>query len=132
MKKDTIMKDIIKTITQDIATYLLHLNISKNKNDIKFIDKELSRIEKREADIIVDCKINGLDAILHLEIQSSYDSTMPRRMLRYFNEIKMLKEAKGKKVYQYMIYTGDKNVKMKDFIKDESLSFKYNVINMKN
>ena len=48
MKKDITTKETIKTITQDISKYILHLDVT----DIKFIDKELQRIEKREADIV--------------------------------------------------------------------------------
>ncbi len=47
MKKDITTKDTIKTITQDIAKYILEIEVT----DIEFVDKELQRIEKREADI---------------------------------------------------------------------------------
>jgi len=40
MKKDITTKDTIKTITEDIAKYILEKEIS----DIKFVDKELQRI----------------------------------------------------------------------------------------
>jgi hypothetical protein len=81
MKKDITTKDTIKTITQDIAKYILELEVT----DIEFVDKELQRIEKREADIVALCKINGVEGILHLEIQNDNDMTMHRRMLRYYN-----------------------------------------------
>jgi len=56
MKKDITTKDTIKTITEDIAKYILELEVS----DIEFVDKELQRIEKREADIVALCKVNGI------------------------------------------------------------------------
>ena len=62
MKKDTTTKDTIKTIAQDLAKYILELNVS----DIEFIDKELQRVEKREADIVAKCKIDGNLEILHI------------------------------------------------------------------
>ncbi len=67
MKKDITTKDTIKTITQDIARYILELDVT----DIEFVDKELQRIEKREADIVALCNINKEKAILHLEIQNN-------------------------------------------------------------
>ncbi len=84
MKKDITTKDTIKTITQDIAKYILELEVT----DIEFVDKELQRIEKREADIVALCKVNGTKAILHLEIQNDNDKTMHHRMLRYYTDIK--------------------------------------------
>ena len=109
MKKDTTIKEIIKNITRDISKYILKLDIN---GDIKFIDSELSRIEIREADIVVECKLNDEDIILHLEIQSSYDAKMARRMLRYYSDIKMLYPQK--KIYQYLIYIGENQRNMKN------------------
>jgi len=37
----------------------------------------------------------------------------------------------NKKIYQYLIYTGDRNVTMKNHIKDDNLDFTFNVLNMK-
>ena len=53
----------------------------------------------READIVAECNINNEDVILHLEIQSSYDDKMVRRMLRYYSDIKMIHPQK--KIYQF-------------------------------
>ena len=84
MKKDIISKEAIKTLAIDIAFYILKLNVKK----LKFVDKELKRIEKREADIVAQCEIDGIEQILHIEIQNSNDKLMPRRMLRYYTDIK--------------------------------------------
>ena len=84
MKKDITTKETLKIITQDISKYILGLNVT----DIEFIDKELQRIEKREADIVALCKINGIKSILHIEIQNNNDKTMHNRMLRYYTDIK--------------------------------------------
>ena len=129
MKKDTTIKQVIKKITKDIAKYILELKIDEDDKNIKFIDGELSRIEMREADIVAECNINNEDVILHLEIQSSYDDKMVRRMLRYYSDIKMIHPRK--KIYQYVIYTGDDIRKMKKDIKDINLDYKFNLIIMK-
>ncbi|RLA06980.1 MAG: hypothetical protein DRQ51_07590 [Gammaproteobacteria bacterium] len=84
MQKDIISKKIITAITREIAHYILKINIT----DIQLVDKELLRIEHREADIVAICKINNKEQILHIEIQNNNDKTMPNRMLRYYTDIK--------------------------------------------
>jgi predicted transposase/invertase (TIGR01784 family) len=125
MKKDITTKDTIKTITYDIAKYILELNVT----DIEFVDKELQRVEKREADIVALCNINGIKSILHIEIQNSNDKFMAKRMLRYYIDIKFIYD--NIPIYQYLIYIGKPKLKMDNFIKDIDVSFKYNIINMK-
>ena len=66
MKKDVVSKETIKTIAQDISKYILNIDVK----DIEFIDKELQRVEKREADIVARCKIENRASILHIEIQN--------------------------------------------------------------
>ena len=126
MKKDITTKEAVLAITQDIALYILKLNIS----DIEFVDKELKRIEKREADIVALCKIDGVEQILHLEIQNSNDKLMPRRMLRYYTDIKT--QFAEYQVKQYVIYIGKPKLNMKDSIEEENLSYKYTLVDMHN
>lgn len=106
MQKDIVTKETILAITYDIALYILKLDI---KEDIEFIDKELKTIEKREADIVAICTIDGKKQILHIEIQNSNDYTMPRRMLRYYNDIKM--KYPDTKINQFVIYIGKEKLK---------------------
>ena len=124
MKKDITTKETIKTITQDISKYILHLDVT----DIKFIDKELQRIEKREADIVALCKVDGIESILHLEIQNSNDKSMSKRMLRYYTDIKMRYD--NLPIHQYLIYIGKPKLSMKENIDELNLNFRYNIIDM--
>ena len=124
MKKDITTKETIKTITQDISKYILHLDVT----DIKFIDKELQRIEKREADIVALCKIDGIESILHLEIQNSNDKIMSNRMLRYYTDIKHLYD--NLPIHQYLVYIGKPKLSMKENIDELNLNFRYNIIDM--
>ena len=124
MKKDITTKDTIKTITQDIAKYILELDVK----DIEFVDKELQRIEKREADIVALCTVNGEKAILHLEIQNSNDKLMHKRMLRYYTDIRMRYDTL--KIYQYLIYIGKPKLSMSDNIIEENINYKYNIVDM--
>ncbi|SFV57526.1 hypothetical protein MNB_SV-6-766 [hydrothermal vent metagenome] len=124
MKKDITTKDTIKTITQDIARYILELEVT----DIEFVDKELQRIEKREADIVALCSVNGTKAILHLEIQNDNDKTMHHRMLRYYIDIKQRFDKLP--IYQYLVYIGRPKLSMKNSIVETDLNFRYNLIDM--
>jgi hypothetical protein len=124
MKKDITTKDTIKTITEDIAKYILELNVT----DIEFVDKELKRIEKREADIVALCKVNGVKAILHLEIQNDNDKTMHHRVLRYYTDIKQRFDTLP--IYQFVVYIGKPKLSMKNSIVEDNLNFSYNLIDM--
>ncbi len=125
--KDIITKEAFKAITIDIAILILKLNISE---DISFIDKELLRVEKREADIVVLCKIDGVEQILHIEIQNANDNTMSDRMLRYYLDIKSA--YKTYKINQYVIYIGKSKLSMKNSLIDDNINFSYNIIDMHN
>lgn len=124
MKKDITTKEAIKTIAEDIAIYILKLDIS----NVEFIDKEFERIEKREADIVALCEIDAVRSILHLEIQNSNDKTMHRRMLRYYVEIAM--EFPDLPVHQYVIYIGKEALTMKDHQQNVGLEYSYTLIDM--
>jgi len=125
LKKDITTKDVIETITKDIAKYILNLNISEK---IEFIDKELKRIEKREADLVAICEIDNQKSILHIEIQNNNDSNMIYRMLRYYTEIKQL--HKNLPVYQYVIYIGKRKLSMKNSLKSDNINYSYNLLDL--
>ncbi len=74
------------------------------------------------------CKIDDVEQILHLEIQNSNDKQMPRRMLRYYTDIKT--EFEHYEVKQFVIYIGKPKLSMNDYIKEEHLSYKYTIIDM--
>jgi hypothetical protein len=78
LKKDIVTKDIIKEIARDISTYMLDIKLS---DEITLIDKEFTRVEKRDSDIVF---INGADKIVHIEIQNDHHTLMHLRMLRYY------------------------------------------------
>ena len=124
MKKDVVSKETIKTIAQDISKYILKIDVK----DIEFIDKELQRVEKREADIVAKCKIDNINSILHIEIQNGNDKIMPNRMLRYYTDIKLL--YPNLPIYQYLIYIGKPKLSMRDKIEEENINYKYNIIDM--
>ena len=126
MYKDIITKKTIKRLLKEIAKYILGLRISH----ISFIDKELQRIEKREADIVAKCKIDGKEEILHIEIQNDYDKTMPNRMARYFLDIDLL--YPNIPIRQYLIYIGKRKCYIKDSLHKDGMSYHYKLIDMHN
>jgi predicted transposase YdaD len=99
MQKDIITKDVLKQIAEDISHYLLNLDVK----ELEFVDKELQVVEKRESDLVGHCYINGIESILHIEIQNNNDNSMQHRMLRYYALIKSRVELP---VHQFVIYIG--------------------------
>jgi predicted transposase YdaD len=126
MKKDITTKEVLKQIAEDIAFYLLSLDVK----EIEFVDKELQTVEKRESDLIGHCLINGIESILHLEIQNDNDSTMHLRMLRYYALIKT--RYPDLPIHQCVIYIGRAKMKMIDHIQSYGLSYHYQLIDMHN
>ena len=121
MKKDIISKDILKTLIKDIAKFILKIEL----DDFEIIDKELLKIEKREADIVIKTK----NQIYHIEIQNSNDNDMIYRMLRYYSDLKY--NFKNSVINQYVIYIGKNRLNMKNELSDKNINFKYNLIDIR-
>ena len=126
MDKDIITKKTVKILLKDLARHILGLEVS----NISFIDKELQRIEKREADIVAQCKIEGKEEILHIEIQNDYDKTMPNRMARYYLDINLV--YPNIPIRQYLIYIGRQKCYLKDHLENNGMSYRYTLIDMHN
>jgi len=122
LKKDIAFKELIKEIAKDIAKYLLKIELT---DEIKLIDKEFTRIEKREADLVFMHR----DDIFHIEIQNQNDKLMHLRMMRYLNDIAFL--YPNNSISQYLIYIGKENLKMKNYYKNSGIDYRYNIIDMK-
>lgn len=121
--KDIVSKEIIKEIGLDISMHILGINI---EGEVTLVDKEWTRVEKRDSDIVFKNK----NRIIHIEIQNSNHSDMELRMLRYYSDI--LFEYKDCLVTQYLIYIGKEKCYMKNEITRDEISYKYAIIDMKN
>ncbi|SFV50379.1 hypothetical protein MNB_SV-12-1834 [hydrothermal vent metagenome] len=121
--KDIVSKEIIKEIGRDISMHILGIDI---KGEVTLVDKEWTRVEKRDSDIVFK---NG-NRIIHIEIQNSHHNNMELRMLRYYSDI--LFEYKNCTITQYLIYIGKEKCYMKKEIKRDEISYKYGIIDMKN
>jgi predicted transposase YdaD len=124
MKKDIITKVVLKQIAEDISQYLLNLDVK----DIEFVDKELQVVEKRESDLVGHCTINGIESILHIEIQNNNDNTMHHRMLRYYALI--TSRFPELPIHQFVIYIGKDKLSMQSCINREQLHYQYELIDM--
>jgi len=122
MKKDIISKEILKHIARDLSTHILKIDI---KDDMELIDKEFTRIEKRDADLIFK---NG-DEIIHIEIQNNNHSQMHLRMHRYLSDI--LFEYESLELRQYLLYIGESRCSMTNSIKKQNLDYSYAIIDMR-
>ena len=122
-KKDIVSKEIIKEIGKDISMHILGINI---EGDVELIDKEWTRVEKRDSDIV----FKTTDKVIHIEIQNTNHKDMELRMLRYYSDI--LFEYKDYSIMQYLIYIGKTKCKMKSKIQRDDISYKYDIIDMKN
>jgi len=122
MKKDIISKEILKRIARDLSTHILNIDI---KDDMTLIDKEFTRIEKRDADLIFK---NG-DEIIHIEIQNNNHTQMHLRMHRYLSDI--LFEYEDLKVKQYLLYIGEWRCSMQRSITRDNLEYRYDIVDMR-
>ena len=95
------------------------------QGEVTLVDKEWTRIEKRDSDIV----FKNENRIIHIEIQNSHHGNMELRMLRYYSDI--LFEYKDCTVTQYLIYIGKEKCYMKNEILRDEISYKYGIIDMK-
>jgi len=120
--KDIVSKEIIKEIGRDISMHILGIDI---QGEVTLVDKEWTRVEKRDSDIVFK---NG-NKIFHIELQSSNHSKMELRMLRYYSDI--LFEYKDCSVEQHVIYIGQEKCRMKNEIVRDEISYKYGILDVK-
>jgi len=123
-KKEAFVYDrTLRELFQDIPKGLIKL--LSNKEAVELLETQFPKVEQKEADLVV--KLDD-DSIFHLEIQSSNNAIMPKRMLQYA----LLIESVHKKFpIQCVLYVGDQNIKIKNHIKTKNIDYKYDVKNIK-
>jgi len=120
--KDITTKEILKNLARELSVYILNLDIDEQ---IELIDKEFTRVEKRDADLL----FKSGKKIIHIEIQNNYHPDMAKRMHRYYSDI--LFDYEEYDIYQFVIYIGQENVKMRDSIVRDKISYSYTLIDMR-
>jgi len=122
MKKDIISKEILKHLAKDLSKHILKIKIEDN---MELIDKEFTRVEKRDADLV----FKNANEIIHIEIQNANHKEMHLRMHRYLSDI--LFEYEDLEVKQYLLYIGKYKCSMKNQIIKQNLDYKYDIIDIK-
>jgi len=120
--KDIISKELLKEMAKDISRHILHIEI---EDDMELIDKEFTRVEKRDADLLFK---NGKE-IVHIEIQNNNHPQMHLRMHRYYSDI--LFEFEKYHIKQYMLYMGKASCTMSSSIKRDEINYKYVMIDIR-
>ena len=121
-QKDIISKELLKEMARDISRHILKIEIA---DDMELIDKEFTRVEKRDADLVYK---NG-NEIVHIEIQNNYHPQMHLRMLRYLSDI--LFEYESFTIKQYLLFIGNDKRKMKNSIAQYKLDYSYDIIDIR-
>ncbi len=80
---DLTVKNMFSDMADDIFVYLTGFNIKKPDE----LNIEITRVERRNSDMIFKCDTDIGEVAVHIEFQSENDQTMPYRMLRYAVEI---------------------------------------------
>nr|VFJ54608.1 MAG: Predicted transposase YdaD [Candidatus Kentron sp. DK] len=126
--KDIVSKETIRRLAVDLATYLLELPI--DPDSLEVLATEHQRVEDRRADLVVKLRNReGEPFVLHVEIQSSNDNTMPIRMIRYMSDI--LLAHPGLPLHQYVIYMGANSPTMSDGIDGPGIRYRYGLVDMR-
>ena len=113
----------LRDLFQDIPKGLVKL--LSNKEAVEFLETKFPKVEEKEADIVV--KLED-DTIFHLEIQSTDDKTMPKRMLQY---ALLIENIHGQFPLQSVLYIGEKEIEIKNSIKTEHINYQFDVKNIK-
>ncbi len=123
---DKILKENLIETIKPFFKQLFGFEI-KNKQ-IEYIQPSLQKTFEVEADFLAKIKHQNPadDFVLHIEFQTQDHLTMEVRMLFYQGFIRI---SHNIPIKQYVIYLGEGKSKMKTFIKDEDLDFRYRLIN---
>jgi len=119
------MKNIkIDISLREIISKLPHkfIEILTNKKGVKLLDTALPDVKDKRADLVVELEDN---TIFHLEVQSENDKFMAWRMLEYYFLIKQ--KYKNYKIYQMVLFVGDKKLNIQNKIKEDKISFEYDL-----
>ncbi len=122
---DRIIKETLKGVVDVLITKVLGIEVKSNT----MLETKLQITDEREADFILQIEpMKGDDFIIHLEFQSTNDTNMIYRMLRYYLYVT---ETYKLPVKQYVIYIGRGKLRMRSEIKTDRLIFTYELIDMR-
>ncbi len=123
---DKLLKENIETISKTLINLLLGIKINSTNSEILPTKKQ--KTLEREPDFLMKIKHKNkkLDYILHIEFQVADNPKMHNRMNFYQA---FLRSEYNINVLQYVFYLGKGKSRMKNFIKETDIDFKYNLLN---
>ncbi|KAB2950791.1 DUF4351 domain-containing protein [Heliorestis acidaminivorans] len=122
----------LKEIFEDSSEAFIQFFTGQNYKLEETMTIEFPKTENRRADGVFLISSTEGEMVCHIEFQSSNDSTIPYRMLRYALEIHQRKELP---VCQILIYFGKKPITMKERLKyfvapGQHLDFSYRTVDV--
>jgi hypothetical protein len=114
---------IRELLAEPLCSLLEYITGEKIKG---FLDPSFPSVKERRADLLLEIEDGN---ILHVEVQSTNDLSMPQRMLEY----RLLVKAKypGRKIQQIVLYIGDEPCRISASLEEEGLVYRYRVIDIK-
>ena len=125
---DKLIKECLTESLSGILTHALHIDAQSTV----LLDSKLQATEEHEADFLVEVtQASGEPFLLHLEFQSTNDTTMSFRMLRYWLFIMQQYGQVLQDVRQYVIYVGKVPMEMDNTLSYDYLHYSYPLIDMR-
>ncbi|MBF0539765.1 MAG: hypothetical protein HQL03_16110 [Nitrospirae bacterium] len=119
---------IIKELIGDIERPLIEKVLGIKADKVSKLNVITQLTDEREADFVLKVdNDDGTAFIIHAEFQSTNDSNMLDRMLRYFVHIYTLHKVIIK---QYVIFIGKDEMKMDNVLDMPDIHYRYELINM--
>jgi len=117
---DLLLRDLIQQIPQKF------LSLLAGQKGVKILDNTFPSVKERKADLVVELEDGS---VFHLELQTLPDKRMPFRMLEYYLLLKS--KYSDKPIRQMVLFVGDGAPKMENGIKEENLSYSYELRDIK-
>lgn len=125
-KYDKIIKENLRMLLGTLVNDILGFD----PKETEMLPTKMQITNEREADFILKVKSKtGEFFLLHIEFQSTNDSTMVYRMLRYWVYIK---QKYNLPIKQYVFYIGSKPMSMKYELNHPEINYCYKQIDMRN
>ena len=106
--------NLFKEVLAEVIRHLLHVTHNITITTLQQVPGNFPSVELREVDFLAKVTFtDGSQEMLHVEVQSTNDASMPLRMVEYFAKIY---KAHRLPVNQLVLYIGREKLYMKDAI----------------
>jgi len=123
---DTTIKELFANGEEELISFFGHLKTKV----VQHLNIEFARVEKKRSELILECRTELGSAAVHLEFQSTNDTGIPFRMLRYATELQQ-----KYKLPVYLVYFGEREMTMDDglsynFGPQNHLDYRYRAVDL--